>query len=47
MNEIIEQYISDVRKELYHLVPAEDYIEDLRATLEDHMQQFPDHSYKD
>lgn len=47
MNEIIEQYVSNVKKELYHLVHAEDYISDLRINLEEYVRQFPDSTYSD
>lgn len=47
MNEIIEQYISNVKKELHRLVPAEDYISDLRMNLEEYVCQFPNSTYSD
>jgi uncharacterized membrane protein len=47
MSEIIEQYINNVRKELYRLVQAEEYILDLQTNLEEFIQQFPDSTYSD
>ena len=45
MSDIIEMYISNVKKELYHLVSADDYLSDLHANLEEYLQEFPDISY--
>lgn len=46
MSNAIEQYINKVRKELYHLVPSEDYISDLRTILAEYIQQFPESTYQ-
>lgn len=47
MNKIVEMYINNVNKELYHLVPSEDFLKDLRTNLEEYLQEFPDSSYQD
>lgn len=47
MNNIVEQYINNVKRELYHLIPAKEYILDLRTNLEEYMQQFPGSTYLD
>ena len=41
MNKVIDQYISNVKKGLYNLVPSDNYLFDLRETLEEYIQQFP------
>ena len=47
MNDIIEKYINDIRKNIYHLVPSDDYLDDLRQNLSEYAQQFPDFTYTD
>lgn len=47
MKEIVEQYICDVKRELYRLVRAESYITNLRENLEEYVRQFPDCVYSD
>lgn len=47
MNEIIEKYINNVKKEFYGLVHADEYLSDLRTNLEEFVRQFPDCSYAD
>lgn len=47
MNDIIEQYLAHVRRNLYHLVPDSDFLSDLRTNLEEYLQEFPDSTYQD
>lgn len=46
MNDVIEKYIHNVKKELYHLVPSAEYIADLRSNLEEYVQQFENCTYQ-
>lgn len=46
MNDAIEKYISNVKKELYHLVPSDEYISDLRSNLDEYAQQFTNCTYQ-
>ena len=47
MNKVIDQYISNVKKGLYNLVPSDNYLFDLRETLEEYIQQVPNSTYQD
>lgn len=47
MNKVINQYISNVKKGLYNLVPSDNYLFDLRETLEEYIHQFPNSTYQD
>ena len=47
MNDAIEKYIKDIKKNIYHLVPSDEYLDDLRQNLLEYAQQFPDFTYTD
>lgn len=47
MNDAIEKYIKDIKKNIYHLVPSDEYLEDLRQNLLEYAQQFPGVTYTD
>lgn len=36
-----------IKKNIYHLVPSDEYLEDLRQNLLEYAQQFPDFTYTD
>lgn len=44
---IIEVYINDVKKELYNLVPADDFLSELKNNLLDFIKDNPDSSMDD
>lgn len=47
MNDIIDEYIHNVRENMYHLIQAEHFLDDLRTNLEEYVQQYPDCTYSD
>lgn len=47
MNYITDKYLNNVQKALHHLIPDEPYLSDLRANLEEYVNQFPDCTYED
>ena len=47
MNDVIERYLDDIKKNLYNLVPSDDFLEEIRQNLLEYIRQFPETTYPD
>lgn len=46
MEDIVEEYMNNVKKGLYNLVSSEEYLNDLQQNLEEYVQQFSNCTYQ-